>query len=57
MRPFWKEYDLPAMRAESHFGDRVALFISNKLEFVLAYFARQRLGAMTVPVSICEQAS
>jgi long-chain acyl-CoA synthetase len=119
MHPFWKEYDLPAMRAESHFGDRivqcfaqrsrsvyellgsaaerfpdhvalvfegqrwtyrdlerkveraaqslidlgvrrgdrVALLISNRLEFVQAYFACQRLGAITVPVSIREQAA
>jgi long-chain acyl-CoA synthetase len=119
MHPFWKEYGLPAMRAESHFGDRVvqcfaeratsvydllrsaaerfpenealvfedqrwtyrdlearvacaaqalfelgvrrgdrvALLISNRPEFVLAYFASQRLGAITVPISIREQAS
>jgi O-succinylbenzoic acid--CoA ligase len=36
-------------------GDRVALLMSNRPEFVVALFATQRLGAITVPVSIREQ--
>jgi O-succinylbenzoic acid--CoA ligase len=36
-------------------GDRVALLMSNRPEFVAALYATQRLGAITVPVSIREQ--
>ena len=36
-------------------GDRVALLMSNRPEFLVALFASQRLGAITVPVSIREQ--
>ncbi len=36
-------------------GDRVALLLSNRPEFVVALYATQRLGAITVPVSIREQ--
>jgi long-chain acyl-CoA synthetase len=38
-------------------GDRVALLISNRIEFVVAFLATQKLGAITVPISIREQAS
>ena len=36
-------------------GDRVALLMSNRPEFVVALYATQRVGAITVPVSIREQ--
>ncbi|MCM5570024.1 AMP-binding protein [Burkholderiaceae bacterium FT117] len=36
-------------------GDRVALFVSNRPEFVIALFAVQRLGAITVPIGAREQ--
>src|SRR5690554_4416725 len=32
-------------------GDRVALFCSNRFEFVEAWFAIQRLGAIVVPIN------
>ncbi len=38
-------------------GDRVALLMSNRAEFVVALFAAQRLGAIAVPLSIREQQS
>lgn len=37
-------------------GDRVALLLGNRIEFVLVLFAAARLGAITVPISIREQA-
>ena len=37
-------------------GDRVALLLGNRIEFVLVLFAAVRLGAITVPISIREQA-
>ncbi len=37
-------------------GDRVALWIGNRPEFVLAFLATQRIGAITVPISTREQA-
>jgi long-chain acyl-CoA synthetase len=119
MHPFWKDYGLPQLRMESHFGDRlvrcfadrpqsfyamfdsamqrfpnhealvfesqrwtyaqlgdaiaeaarcllalgvqpgqrVALLVSNRPEFVIALFASQRIGAITVPISVREQAA
>ncbi len=36
-------------------GDRVALLLGNRLEFVVALFAAARLGAITVPLSVREQ--
>ena len=36
-------------------GDRVALLIGNRLEFVVTLFAAARLGAIAVPLSIREQ--
>ena len=35
-------------------GERVALLLSNRAEFVVALYATQRLGAVTVPLSIRE---
>ncbi|HEY0877211.1 MAG TPA: AMP-binding protein [Zeimonas sp.] len=35
-------------------GDRVALFVGNRAEFVVALFATQRLGAIAVPIGIRE---
>lgn len=37
-------------------GDRVVLMVSNRLGFVIAFLASQRLGAISVPVSIRESA-
>ena len=36
-------------------GDRVLLFIRNRAEFLLAFFALQSLGAIAVPVGVREQ--
>jgi acyl-CoA synthetase (AMP-forming)/AMP-acid ligase II len=36
-------------------GDRVALLLSNSAEFVFAFFATLRLGAIAVPVNVREQ--
>ena len=36
-------------------GDRIALLLSNRIEFVLCLLAATRLGAITVPMSIREQ--
>lgn len=36
-------------------GDRVALLLGNRIEFVLALFAAARLGAIAVPLSVREQ--
>jgi O-succinylbenzoic acid--CoA ligase len=36
-------------------GDRVALFVSNRPEFVIALFAIQRIGAIAVPIGAREQ--
>jgi acyl-CoA synthetase (AMP-forming)/AMP-acid ligase II len=36
-------------------GDRVALLLGNRIEFVVALFAAARLGAISVPLSIREQ--
>ena len=36
-------------------GERVVLFIDNRPEFVLAFLALQRLGAIAVPVGVREQ--
>ncbi len=36
-------------------GDRVALLLGNRIEFVLCLLAAARLGAITVPISIREQ--
>jgi long-chain acyl-CoA synthetase len=36
-------------------GDRVALLLGNRIEFVIALFAAARLGAMSVPLSTREQ--
>jgi acyl-CoA synthetase (AMP-forming)/AMP-acid ligase II len=36
-------------------GDRVALLLSNRIEFVLCLLAATRLGAITVPLSVREQ--
>ncbi|NBX56582.1 MAG: long-chain fatty acid--CoA ligase, partial [Betaproteobacteria bacterium] len=36
-------------------GDRIALLLSNRVEFVLSLLAATRLGAITVPLSIREQ--
>ncbi len=36
-------------------GDRVAMLMSNRPEFLVSLFAAQRLGAIAVPVSIREQ--
>lgn len=37
-------------------GDRVALLLGNRIEFVLVLFAAARLGAISVPISTREQA-
>jgi long-chain acyl-CoA synthetase len=37
-------------------GDRIALLLGNRIEFVLMLFAAARLGAITVPMSTREQA-
>lgn len=37
-------------------GDRVALLLGNRIEFVVAVFAVARLGAIAVPLNIREQA-
>ncbi len=37
-------------------GDRVALLLGNRIEFVLVLFATAHLGAISVPISIREQA-
>jgi long-chain acyl-CoA synthetase len=37
-------------------GDRIVLMASNRIGFVIAFLASQRLGAVTVPVSIRESA-
>ena len=39
-----------------HAGDRIALLLGNRVEFVLCLLAATRLGAITVPMSIREQA-
>ena len=36
-------------------GDRIALLLSNRIEFVLCLMAAARLGAVTVPLTIREQ--
>jgi len=36
-------------------GDRVALLLGNRIEFVVTLFAAARIGAITVPISIREQ--
>ena len=36
-------------------GDRIALLLGNRIEFVLCLLAATRLGAITVPISIREQ--
>ena len=36
-------------------GDRIALLLGNRIEFVLCLLAAARLGAITVPISIREQ--
>jgi acyl-CoA synthetase (AMP-forming)/AMP-acid ligase II len=36
-------------------GDRVALLLGNRIEFVLAMFGAARLGAATVPLSTRQQ--
>ena len=36
-------------------GDRIALLLGNKIEFVLAWFGAARLGAVTVPLGIRQQ--
>jgi len=38
-----------------HPGDRIALLLGNRIEFVLCLLAATRLGAITVPISIREQ--
>ena len=37
-------------------GDRVAMLLGNRIEFVLVLFAAARLGAIAVPLSVREQA-
>lgn len=37
-------------------GDRVALLLGNRTEFVVTLFAAARIGAITVPINIREQA-
>ena len=44
-----------ALRGIGH-GDRVALLLGNRAEFVVAVFALARLGAIAVPLNIREQA-
>lgn len=36
-------------------GDRVAILLGNRIEFVVAIFATARLGAISVPINIREQ--
>jgi long-chain acyl-CoA synthetase len=43
-----------AARGVRH-GDRVALLLGNRIEFVIALFAAARLGAISVPLSTREQ--
>ena len=40
-----------ACRARNSAGDRVALLVGNRTEFVVALFAVLRLGAIAVPLS------
>jgi len=55
----WKEVDAQAAAVASSLaqrgirrGDRVALLLRNKAEFVIAFLAALRLGAVTVPLSV-----
>ena len=59
----WRDVDASAGRLAARLserglraGDRVVLLMSNRAEFVFAWFAALRLGAIAVPVSIREQA-
>lgn len=58
----WRELDLRVARVAGGLaargigaGDRVALFVSNRPEFIVALFAVQRLGAVAVPIGTREQ--
>ncbi len=54
----WIEQSARALRSAGlKKGDRLALWASNRPEFIVAFFASQSLGAITVPISIREQAS
>jgi long-chain acyl-CoA synthetase len=58
----WRELDTTVGRLAAALaargigrGDRVAMLISNRPEFVFVLFATQRLGAIAVPISVREQ--
>ena len=58
----WREADAQVARIAAGFaglgigrGDRVAMLIGNRPEFVFVLFALQRLGAIAVPVGVREQ--
>ncbi len=62
LRLSWRELDARVARAAGGLaargvgrGDRVALFLTNRPEFVVALFAVQRLGAIAVPIGAREQ--
>ncbi|MCX8114454.1 MAG: AMP-binding protein, partial [Burkholderiaceae bacterium] len=59
----WRELEDIVARAAAGFarrgvgrGDRVALLLGNRKEFVIAWLATARLGAIVVPLSIRAQA-
>jgi O-succinylbenzoic acid--CoA ligase len=62
LRLGWRELDAWVARVAGGLaargvgrGDRVALFLTNRPEFVVALFAVQRLGAIAVPIGAREQ--
>lgn len=59
----WRELDVQVARFAAWFaarsirpGDRIALLLENRAEFVIAFFAALRVGAITVPLNVREQA-
>src|SRR5512134_1642811 len=59
LRLSWIELDEQVGRVAAGFaqrgvvrGDRVALLLGNRAEFVIAWLAAQRLGAIVVPLSV-----
>jgi acyl-CoA synthetase (AMP-forming)/AMP-acid ligase II len=58
VRLTWREVEEKTARIAAGFeargvraGDRIALLLGNRVEFVLAFFAAFRIGAVTVPLS------
>ncbi|MFN0162676.1 MAG: class I adenylate-forming enzyme family protein [Burkholderiales bacterium] len=59
----WRELDEVAGRVAAGLaargigaGDRIAILIGNRPEFVFTFYAAMRLGAIAVPISVREQA-